>query len=205
MVLQHLQSILDSIPYRARLGILTFNSHLNFFRVLESGETHTIQTVRVTDPDAAFCAISHDELFLCATEQRAHLDALLLHLQTYEANPPASSQHIKDFTQMIVLETILNTFSKTGGKAILISTIPSLVGAAAVPEPVMDEGKKQEGAYTVSNQYLVDMVAKFKEERITLDQYWFSTPGILNTAQVSALSQRTGGRFDYYPLFSQFL
>lgn len=205
MFLQHLQGILDSIPYRAQLGILTFNSNLTFYRVNQDGEGYSIQTVRITDPDAAFCAIPHEELFLCVTDKRAQLDALITHLQTYETTPPASSQNIKELSQTIVLETILNSFSRTGGKAILVSTIPSLVGAAVVPNSTMDEGKKQEGLYTVSNQYFVDMVAKFKEERITLDQYWFSTPTILNTAQVSCLSQRTGGRFQYYPVFSQFL
>jgi hypothetical protein len=191
---------LDSIPYDANIGIVTFNHGVTFYSIPDDLSTENIKRITCLDQQDPFCALGDEELFINITKSREKIDFLLSHLTEIGENYAQKGTTPLHFD--IVLETISQGMA-TGGKVLLFASTQPSPGRSALSGLPLDDGKSEKTRYfpkvkfRKKNEFLIEKGQFFSEKRMCIDQFWFHPYG-LDTVSLGYLSQKTGGKFHYY-------
>jgi len=209
MTLQHIQGNLDSINYDAKVGIITFNTSVTYYSIPEDLSEENIKRVSCIDTENPFCALSEGDLYLSLAEEREKIDFLINHL--IQQAEKMSSAKAQPTNMEIVIESILQSMQYSGGKAIIMG-----ISQPQDPKCMTKVTENDDGKQTKVNKYLVgvkllltknpyfeEKALELRAARIGIDQFWFNR--VMDTTPLAYLSQKTGGKFTFYPNFSQFL
>lgn len=199
---------MDSIPYEGNIGIVTFNHGLTYYSIPEDLTDENIKRTTCIDFESPFCALSQGELYLSVKDARNKIDFLINHLttlaQSYDTSKPASTN------LDILYESISQSMEHTGGKVLIFgASQPTLGKSATAKLQVTDDGKVSKTfynlkvAYDNQNEYIETIGKSFNANRISVDQFWFHGSD-LDIATLAYVSQRTGGKFHYYPEYNSF-
>jgi hypothetical protein len=200
LAIQNIQACLDSIPYEANIGIVTFNHGVTFYSIPDDLTTENIKRISCLDQEAPFCALGDEELFISVSKDREKIDFLLNHL--LELGEGYSQKGSVPVQFDIVLETISQGMAN-GGKVLLFAGTQPTTGRSTLAATSLDDGKGDKTRYFPKvglldqNEYLIEKGQFFSEKRMCIDQFWFHPFG-LDTATLGYLSQKTGGKMHYY-------
>lgn len=205
--MHHIQNTLDSIPYDANLGIVTFNHSMTYYAIPDDLSNENVKRISCVDFESPFCALSQGELYINVAKSREKLDFLINHLT--EAAKNFDTSKAANINLDILFESIAESMQHTGGKVLIFGcTLPNL-GKSATAIIDTDDGKSDKTRFAIKvsqvkqNQYIEEKAAVFNEYRICVDQFWFHKPGF-PVSTFGHISQRTGGKFYYYADYNEF-
>ena len=200
-----IQEQLDAIPNddgRARVGLITFDQRINFYKMTPNEANAKVLVV--ADAGEPFLPACSD-LLVNLSECRSQLDALLDQLpQMYSTSSKASS------ALGPVLQSAHMLLKSIGGKIVVIcSSLPTQFEGAL---KARDDSKllgtpKESTLLQPANQFYKLFASEIVKDQICVDlfvappQLSAHVPMYVDLATLSGLTKYTGGKLHYYPEF----
>lgn len=198
-VLTSIKGILDYIPLpeRSNIGIMTFDTTMQFYKIGLTGEPTEIL---VTDVDDPFVPEHVSGLSFNVAEQREQLDNLIDRLLIW--NYPQPSKVV--LSAGTIADAMKNSLLKNRGGRVLIFT--SQLGTwgkyklANRIDPKAMNTEKEKTMYTPIETY-INLAQECAAEGICLDIYACSSQ-YSDIPTLSVMCSQTGGDLHYYPNFN---
>ncbi|OMJ75185.1 hypothetical protein SteCoe_25735 [Stentor coeruleus] len=196
-VIASITALLDCLPYpeRTLIGLITFDSTIQIFKVAANGELSEIVMTDIEDP---FISESVSGCCYNVGTDRDKLDSLLYKLSEFSF-PNTTKQSLSPGA---ILHAIKEHMLKArGGRVLMFTSQSGLIGKLNLPQkteikPVHTEKEK---AYHPSESYL-QLGQDCCGEDICVDIFACTNQQI-NSASLASLCSQTGGDFYYYPGF----
>lgn len=196
-VVASIRNILDSLPYpdRTLIGIITFDSSIQIYKIAANGE---LIEIVMTDVDDPFIPESVSGCCYNAESDREKFDSLLYKLSEWNF-PNANKQSLSVGG---VLHAVKDHLLKNrGGRVLFFTSQSGSIGKHIIPQkqefkPMHTEREK---AYLPADNYL-QLGQDCCAEDICVDIF-ACTHQTINSASLAALCSQTGGDFYYYPAF----
>ena len=200
-----IQEQLDAIPNedgRARVGLITFDQRINFYK-LTPGES-SAKVLVVADAVEPFLPACTD-LLVNLSECRSQLDSLLDQLPQMYSSPSKSSPALGP-----VLQSAQMLLKAIGGKIVVImASLPTQFEGALKPRDDLKLlGTNRESTLLQpGNQFYKLFASEIVKDQICIDlfvappQLSVNLPIYTDLASISGLAKYTGGKLHYYPEF----
>ena len=198
-VISSVKGILDYIPAqeRTRVGLMTYDTKMHFYRISEIGELTEIVVTDINDP---FVPDPIESLTFNVSEDREKLDNVLDKLADW-TYPQPSKQII---SAGAVVEAFKNYFMKgRGGRLIVFSTQLGTVGKHQLPmrnDPKAYNTDKEKLMYQSRPEYTT-LGQECVNEDLCVDVFVCAS-SYVDVASLGSMCSQTGGDLYLYPGFT---
>lgn len=206
--LSNIQTTLENIDYDLKIGIITYDSNINFYSIPDD-ESQMPSIIRLMDHEDAFGALGFDDLFLSVsdTTQRSKLERLFEILYSFcDKQYQLYSSRKKELTKSEAsigscLQVISDVLKEVGGRAIIFSSTPCYSGPGAFND---NNSQKDEQPFKCNNIFFQKIAKKLNEQRISVDLFLVDNDEF-QIQTIGLVSSLTGGTVYHYPIWDQFL
>eukprot|EP00358_Blepharisma_japonicum_P005435 CAMPEP_0202940746 /NCGR_PEP_ID=MMETSP1395-20130829/862_1 /ASSEMBLY_ACC=CAM_ASM_000871 /TAXON_ID=5961 /ORGANISM="Blepharisma japonicum, Strain Stock R1072" /LENGTH=566 /DNA_ID=CAMNT_0049635397 /DNA_START=107 /DNA_END=1808 /DNA_ORIENTATION=- len=198
-ILTSIKGVLDyiSFPEKCSIGVMTFDTSMQFYKIGSTGE---VSEILITDVDDPFIPESVAGLTYNVAEQREQLDGLLDRLLAWDFTQPPKV----NLSAAAIADGMKNYLLKgRGGRVLIFTSQLGTVGKGKLTnrvDPKLFNTDKEKTMYAPLESY-VTLAQECTSEDICIDIFLCSGQ-YADAPSLAALCSQTGGDLHYYPNFN---
>jgi protein transport protein SEC24 len=204
-VINSLQSLLDYIPApeNTKIAIITYDTHINFFRVPENLDKD-LQVICSCDLDDPCVPFSKDTFFHRLSDEREKIDFLIQRILKYYENFDKQSKGVYATCFGAALNNAMGLLLEQGGRAILFATQAPVSGLGKIKrrDDYKIYGTDKERSLFLPQIEDYEKIGKFcLEKRIGLDAFIFAQE-YFDLTTIGQAINIVGGNIYFYPTYN---